>query len=289
MRWWLKLILIVAAFAIGLSFTFTGGNIRPNIGFLGLDGYDRGAAYPGALISAFMPGPVQTDLIQRGLLSLDTSSDSSSGSKIDIGAIENLIKSGIYFIDPRNRLELGPVTIPAEIQQLQSSPAYRYSQRRTQTWSFLDNFNYTGVDVYVTMPAGIELASGGETSHNIYCVHLTLPDGRWVESGVGWVNWTASPIIYTYQSYTGQWTVENIPGGTPRDINLKVEISTDRVAEMYVFDPHSSKSITTRQSVGGLGHVVDLTQEQHSNSSRWIDTPVVRFFDSMIKIAGNDE
>jgi hypothetical protein len=289
MRWWVKLSIVLVAVILALLIGFTTFDVRPNIGWIGLKAHNKGSAYPEMLISAFLPGPVQDDLAEKGLISIDSVPRDSNASTIDSNGINALIESGIYFLNPGNRLELGPISIPGEIQQMQGNAVYRYAQRRTQMWGFLDNFVFTGLDVQVTIPDRVDITSGGATSHNLYCVHLTLLDGRWVECGVGWVNWTTSPIIYTYQSYTGQWSVINIPGDVPRNINLKIEIGEDRTAEMYAFDPHSNKSVRTRQEVGGVGHVVDFAQEQHSRTNQWIDTQAARFHSAKIMRMGTKE
>jgi hypothetical protein len=288
MRWWLRIGLVLIAVALGLTVAFTTGNIRPNIDGIGSKSYNKGTGYPEILISAFLPGPIQDDLKKRGLLTIGSAPNDSNTSVVDSNAIQQLINAGIYFIDPQRRLELGPITLPGEVQQL-GNAVYRYAQRRTQTWGFLDNFNFTGLDVQVNIPESVDINSGGNTTHNLYCIHLTLLDGRWVESGVGWVNWTTSPIIYTYQSYTGQWTVASIPGGQPRDINLRIQIGANRMAEMYAFDALSNKSVSTTQEVGGLDHVVDFAQEQHSRTNQWVNTQHARFHDAKVMSAGTNQ
>ncbi len=281
---WMKkiiAIIIILALIIAAVVFFTAFSYRPNIGPFGIKSFNKGMAYPAALIAALMPGPIQSDLEKRGLVSLG--SNSSQGSSVDLGQIQSLIQQGMYFIDPNNHMQAGPVSIPSQVFQFTGTNNYIYALRATQLWAALDNFSFTGHTVKVSIPANLDFPANGPTTHNLYNTHLTLPDGRWVESGVGWVSWAQSPIIYTYESYTGRWNFESIPAGSQRDILLKIEISPNLQATMSASDPQSGKSVTSQQQVGALNHRVDLTQEQFSNTNQWLNTPHVQFHDSQIK------
>ena len=279
-----KITIVVVVLIIGVVIAFTASNFRPNLGPLGIKNFSKGSFYPEALIAALAPGPVRDDLLKRGILS----SGSNGDQGINIGDIANLIQQGQYSFDPKGHLQLGPVPIPGGAVGVSGNHQYIYSQRTTQLWAFLDDFDYTGHSVYVTLPASFNLALNSSTTHNLYNTHLTLPDGNWVESGVGWVNWTASPILYTYDSYHSQWNFVSIPSGTQRDIFLKVEISPDLQAVMSASDPQSGKSASAGIKVNALKHRIDFSQEQTSAAGKWVNTPPARFHDSQIRKSGND-
>jgi hypothetical protein len=281
----IALLIIIVVFG-GLTLYFIASNMRPNIGPLGIKGFNYGTSYPAALQAALSPGPTQSDLIQRGLVMLNTTVGSVTEGSVDTGGINNLINSGIYFLNPQNHLQLGPV--PGNVVQVQNRPGYIYAQRITQAYSVIDDFSYTGHSLSVTLPANLDLGNNSSTTHNLYNTHLTLPDGRWVEAGVGWVNWTTSPILYTFQSYTGKWNFASIPAGSQRDISLKIEIDSNNVAHMSASDPSSGKTVESQQQVGGQGYRIDLSQEQQSNSNTWLNTTTARFHNSQIKRVGSN-
>jgi hypothetical protein len=264
-RWGFKVVIILFAIIGGMLLSTVFQNTRPNIGPWNLKFPERGSAYPEALIAALTSGPVQNDLLKRGLISLGTGD--TQVSTVDLGVIQNLINQGAYFLDPQNRLQLGPVPLPTGFLQTQPGAYYIYSLRLTQALTFIDDFSYIGHIVNITIPGDFNLPADSKTTHNLYNTHLTLPDGRWVESGVGWVTWTKSPIIYTYQSYTGKWSFASIPGGVQRDIALKIEISTNQVAEMSASDLYSGKTIKTQQQVGALGHRVDESRSKPARAA----------------------
>jgi hypothetical protein len=285
MRAILKILIILAAVIIGAVIAVTASSFRPEIGPFGIQGFSKGFDYPGSLIAALTPGPVRDDLEKRGLIT--SLPDSTPATSVNTGDIYSLIQQGIYFFDKSGNLQLGPVSIPGgnfSSGQIQ----YIYSQRITQLWAVLDNFDYTGHSVYVTLPASFSLPADGSVIHNLYNTHLTLPDGKWVESGAGWVNWTTSPIIYTYDSYRGQWNFAAIPGGTQRDIFLKIDIGPDLQTVMSASDPLSGKTVTAKQKVNNLKHRIDFSQEQTSASAQWVTTPPARFHDSQIKTGASD-
>jgi hypothetical protein len=279
-----KIILILVVLIIGVAIAFTASSFRPNVGPLGIKNFSKGSFYPEGLIAALTPGPIRDDLLKRGVLLTGSNGDQG----INFGDIANLIQQGLYSVDPNGHLQLGPVPIPAEAAMSSGNNSYIYSQRTTQLWAFLDDFNYTGHSVYVTLPASLNLPSNSSTIHNLYNTHLTLPDGNWVESGVGWVNWTASPILYTYNSYHGQWNFISIPAGAQRDIFLKVEITPDLQAVMSASDPQSLKSANANVKVKAIRHRIDFSQEQTSPSGKWMNTPPARFHDSQIRKSGSD-
>ncbi len=283
MKLWLKVIIILVVIAGTTAATFTWQGFRLNVGPFGIKVYNRGPDFQPILEAAVMPGSVRDDLIRRGLISSDSS------LTVDVGAIQDLVQTGIYFLDPSNRLHLGPVSVPGLASQTLGNAAYIYSQKVTQLWAVIDDFRFTGHSVYVTIPANVDITYGSQTIQNLYNIHLTASDGNWVEAGVGWVNWTESPILYTYQSYTGKWSIASIPSGTQRDIFLKIEIDANQVASMSASDPLSGKSINTQQSVNSLGHRVDQSQEQASNTGRWTNTSPATFHNNQVKEEGSND
>jgi hypothetical protein len=231
-------------------------------------------------------GPVKDDLIKRGLVTFPTP-DGKGGMTpgvIQTSKIDELASTGVYHITEANTFELGPQTPKVINVTATASVSYKYAAMQTKKWNSWDEYKYRGHTVYVDIPSNIVLSSG--TIHNIYTNHLALSDGQWIESGVGWVNWASSPILFTYTSYTGNWTWLSIPSGTPRTIFLRLEVQPSGQSEMYASDSYYGYQVDTFQQVTSLNFRVDQCQEQCSTGV-WTQTPMVLQHDNMLKNTNN--
>jgi len=246
----------------------------------------RGPLFTAVEQALSQEGPTKNDLISRELFTLPKS-DGKGGmipGEIKLGEIEKLANSGVYHVSEANILELGPEP-SGMTRNAVTSTAYKYALMVTKRLSLFYEYKYRGHEAFVDIPANITLASG--TIHNLYTTHLGLPNGTWVESGVGWVNWASSPIIFTYSSYTNLWTYLTIPSGYARTVTLYINISTGYQASMLVYDPYSGMAISSVQQVTSLNHRVDQCQEQASDNNVWTSTPQVRQHDNYVKNTSN--
>jgi len=277
----------------GLAATRNDGFDTSNAGY-----FDKGPVALAVEKALTIGGPIKEDLINRGLFTFPTS-DGKSGrtpGEIKVGDIEKLVNSGIYVLDNISGLAIRDQNSTDEIQKEPESilvdAEYKYAQMVTRTLEWVDVYNYRGHFCWVSIPANVTLAQG--TVHNVYTHHMGLPrpfpwsPKRFVESGVGWVSWAPSPIIFTYDTYNPGWVYDTIPGGISRDIYLLIDISPSYQAQMFVWDPYSNKSIQTFRQVDELNHRIDVAQEQASFAGVWTQTSYARFFDNIVKnTAGN--
>jgi hypothetical protein len=165
---------------------------------------------------------------------------------------------------------------------------YRHAYMVTR-WLWFDQYNYRGHKVYVKIPAEVSL--NPETSFNLYNTHMSLPNGDFYEVGVGWFNsWGLRGLhLYAYDGRYGTMYSKPIPSGASRDIYLKVEAWYDSFYEtnrghLYGYDPYSGKAISVLLwDLAGLDHRIDETQEQHSSSQVWTDTPQAKHHDNLLK------
>lgn len=248
--------------------------------------FDEGPVFPAIERALAQEGPVKDDLINRGLFILPTS-DGKGGEipgEIKIGEIEKLINAGTYSIDETNTLVQGSQS-PEQKSATSASLSYKYALMVTRLWGIIDQFSYRGHSAYVTIPANITLSP--DTVHNLYTNHMGLPNGSFIESGVGWVSWASSPIIYTYSSYTGAWSYIPITSGISRDIYLQLFVNpTTYLAYMYVVDMYTLSFVMTTQTVSGLNHRVDQCQEECS-SGTWTATPQVLQYNNQLVNTSN--
>jgi hypothetical protein len=226
---------------------------------------------------------VRKDLMERGLFTLP--SKDSKGNMvpgiIDVGKIESLVKNGTYVI-ANNSMFLA--SQPVEENYARSTGSYKYAQMVTRHLEVFDDFNYRGHESYVNLPSSLTL--NADTVHCVYTHHLLLPNNQFVESGVGWVSWAPSPIIYTFQSYTGVEVYLSIPSAS-RTIYLDIEINATTLnAWIYVYDPYTTYSISTNQAVTAANHRVDQCQEEYSTGA-WTSTPTIRHHDNRVKNTSN--
>jgi hypothetical protein len=245
---------------------------------------DRGPVFIATEMALAKGGAIKDDLIKRGLFPFPD--PNGKPGVIKFGEIEKLVNESIYYINNDNTLDLN---VNDQGLSFQQPGQMRVVTKKYAQIQNTDGYSYRGHEALVTIPTSITLSD--DTVHCLYTNHLILSDGKFVESGVGWVNWYESPIIYTYQNYSSTWVYRTISDGTSRSIELMIDITPDPpyggLAEMYVYDPYDGVDVQTYRAVTSTDHHVDQCHEQAS-SGAWTETPYVVQYDNYLKNTSNN-
>ena len=241
--------------------------------------YDKGPVFTAIELALTKGGSIKKDLIKRGLFTIPD--PKGEPGVIKVGEIKKLIDAGIYIIDRTNTLTLNDYF--SVDTQVDSEKVIIVDK----VYATMDNGNgyqYQGHKAWVTIPTSITLDA--DTVHNIYTTHMGLSNDHYVETGVGWISWDDSPVIFTYDTYIDTWRYRSITSGVSRNIELKIDIIPDPpyggLAEMYVYDPYDDVCVQDYRAVSSMNHDVDQCQEQASTGD-WTETPDVVQYDNDLK------